>query len=468
LRVPHGGKGIIVDVKVFSRFKYSCSMCKREFNYSKKPERLSCDLCGGDLVREPGDELSPGVNQLVRVYVAEKRTIMEGDKMAGRHGNKGVVSRILPVEEMPFMPDGTPVDVILNPLGVPGRMNIGQVLETHLGLVGKALGMEFTEPIFYGAKEDHVLDELDKMVEHFRQRHLSSYIQDEMKVDLQPYAGTDDEGMPREVQEMSSQEMLDALEKEVEAWDQEKRDQEGERLGIGIAFPVSPEIFTPTNGSKATVRLVPEQDLEPIFIPVTAKMIREQADSNVDNRIGLERRFSHANNRDERTGKCWLISSKTGDRFDQPATIGAMYMLKLLHLVEDKIHARSTGPYALVTQQPLGGKAQFGGQRFGEMEVWALEAYGAAYTLQEILTIKSDDVTGRVKTYESIVKGDQIQEPGVPESFRILVAELQNLGLKVTVQDEGDKEIDLRLREDGTVEEPGRFVTRRFSALEDE
>jgi DNA-directed RNA polymerase subunit beta len=468
LRVPHGGKGIIVDVKVFSRFKYSCSNCKHEYNYSKKPERLSCERCGGDLVREPGDELSPGVNQLVRVYVAEKRTIMEGDKMAGRHGNKGVVSRILPVEEMPFMPDGTPVDVILNPLGVPGRMNIGQVLETHLGLVGKALGLEFTEPIFYGAKEDHVLNELDKLVEHYRRRHVSAYIQDELGIDLQPYAGEDEEGFPRQILDLSSDEMLDALEKSADGWDQEKRDALGERLGLGILFPVAPEIFTPANGTAATVRLVPDQEAEPVFEPTTARMIRDQVDRNVDQRIGLERRFSIANNREERTGKCWLYSSQTGEKFDHPVTIGAMYMLKLLHLVEDKIHARSTGPYALVTQQPLGGKAQFGGQRFGEMEVWALEAYGAAYTLQEILTIKSDDVTGRVKTYESIVKGDQIQEPGVPESFRILVAELQNLGLKVTVQDETDNEIDLRLREDETVEEPSRFLTRRFGALEEE
>ncbi len=462
LRVPHGGKGVIVDVKVFSRFKYACETCKHEYNFSKKPERLLCDRCGGELVRLPGDELSAGVNQLVRVYVAEKRTIMEGDKMAGRHGNKGVVSRILPVEEMPFLPDGTPVDIILNPLGVPQRMNIGQVLETHLGLVGHALGIDFTEPIFYGAKESHVLDEFDKLYEHLRRQRLIGFIQDEMGVSLAAFAGVDEEGVPRDLMELTSDLMMDAFTGELEKLTQEQRNRIGERLGIGISYPVSPHPFTPSNGVAASVNFTPGRDMEPIFTPVTPQEIREAVDKYCEERIGLERRYSKAMDREERTGKCWLHSGQTGELFDQPVTVGHIYMLKLLHLVEDKIHARSTGPYALVTQQPLGGKAQFGGQRFGEMEVWALEAYGAAYTLQEILTIKSDDVTGRVKTYESIVKGNQIQEPGVPESFKILVAELQNLGLKVTVTDEADQEIDLRLQDDETTEDPGRFLTRRF------
>ncbi len=279
LRVPHGEGGIVVDVKVFSR--------------------------------DNDDELSPGVNQMVRVYVAQKRKISVGDKMAGRHGNKGVISRILPEEDMPFLPDGTPLEIVLNPLGVPSRMNIGQILETHLGLAAKALGWHVATPVFDGANEDDIMDALEK-------------------------AG-----------------------------------------------------------------------------------------------------FS-------RDGKTVLYDGRTGEPFDNRVTVGYMYMLKLAHLVDDKIHARSTGPYSLVTQQPLGGKAQFGGQRFGEMEVWALEAYGAAHTLQEILTVKSDDVVGRVKTYEAIVKGENIPEPGVPESFKVLIKELQSLALDVKVLSEEKEEIAIK------------------------
>ena len=279
LRVPHGEGGIVVDVKVFSR--------------------------------EDGDELSPGVNKLVRCYVAQKRKISEGDKMAGRHGNKGVISRIMPVEDMPFLPDGTPVQIVLNPLGVPSRMNIGQVLETHLGMAARALGVHVATPVFDGASEDEVVAMMEK------------------------------------------------------------------------------------------ANLSPD-------------------------------------------GKTVLFDGRTGEPFDNPVTVGIIYMVKLAHLVDDKIHARSTGPYSLVTQQPLGGKAQFGGQRFGEMEVWALEAYGAAYTLQEILTVKSDDVVGRVKTYEAIVKGENIPEPGVPESFRVLIKELQSLALDVRVLGENEQEIEIK------------------------
>jgi len=285
--VPHGEKGKVVGVKVFSR--------------------------------EAGDELPPGVNQMVRVYVAQKRKITVGDKMAGRHGNKGVVAKIAPEEDMPYLPDGTPVDIVLNPLGVPSRMNVGQVLETTLGWVCKELGFYAEVPVFDGARE--------------------------------------------------------------------------------------PEI---------------EQLLE---------------------RAGLPR-----------TGKLLLYDGRTGLPFDHPCPVGWIYMMKLLHLVEDKIHARSTGPYSLITQQPLGGKAQFGGQRFGEMEVWALEAYGAASTLQELLTVKSDDVTGRVKTYEAIVKGENIQEPGVPESFKVLVKELQALCLDVRVLSADRREIDLREMEEEVVD----------------
>ncbi|MEW6448274.1 MAG: DNA-directed RNA polymerase subunit beta [Bacillota bacterium] len=283
LRVPHGESGKVVDVKVFAR--------------------------------ERGDELPPGVNQLVRVYVAQKRKISVGDKMAGRHGNKGVIARILPEEDMPFMSDGTPVEIVLNPLGVPSRMNLGQVFETHLGWAAKALGVKVTSPIFNGATEQDILETLRKA------------------------------GLPE-------------------------------------------------------------------------------------------------------NGKAILFDGRTGEPFDNPVTVGYIYMLKLAHLVDDKIHARSTGPYSLVTQQPLGGKAQFGGQRFGEMEVWALEAYGASYTLQEMLTVKSDDVVGRVKTYEAVVKGENVPEPGVPESFKVLIKELQSLGLDVKVLAEDSKEIEIKETEE--------------------
>ncbi len=287
LRVPHGESGRIVDVKVFSR--------------------------------ENGDELAPGVNRLVRVYIAQKRKISEGDKMAGRHGNKGVIAKILPVEDMPFLPDGTPVEIVLNPLGVPSRMNIGQVLETHLGWAARTLGLNVATPVFNGATEEELIDMFKKA------------------------------GLPE-------------------------------------------------------------------------------------------------------NGKTILYDGRSGEPFDKPVTVGYVYMLKLAHLVDDKIHARSTGPYSLVTQQPLGGKAQFGGQRFGEMEVWALEAYGAAYTLQELLTVKSDDVIGRVKTYEAIVKGENVPEPGVPESFKVLIKELQSLGLDVKVLTEESEEVQIKEDEDDVKE----------------
>ncbi len=283
MKVPHGESGIVVDVKVFTR--------------------------------ENGDELSPGVNEVVRCYIAQKRKISVGDKMAGRHGNKGVVSRILPREDMPYLPDGTPLDIVLNPLGVPSRMNIGQVLEVHLGYAAHQMGWKVATPIFNGANESEIMDLLE---------------------------------------------------------------------GSGL----------------------------------------------------------------RRDGKSVLYDGRTGLPFDNPVTVGYVYFLKLHHLVDDKIHARSTGPYSLVTQQPLGGKAQFGGQRFGEMEVWALEAYGAAYTLQEILTVKSDDVTGRVRTYEAIVKGENVPNPGVPEAFKVLVKELQSLCLDVRVLDEEGQEIELKNDDD--------------------
>ena len=301
LKVPHGEAGIVVDVKRFTR--------------------------------ENGDEMSPGVNEVVRVYIAQKRKISVGDKMAGRHGNKGVVSRILPREDMPYLPDGTPLDIVLNPLGVPSRMNIGQMLEVHLGYAAQALGWKVATPVFNGANEETIRETLNK-------------------------AG-----------------------------------------------------------------------------------LRED-------------------------GKSVLYDGRTGQKFDNDVTVGWVYFLKLHHLVDDKIHARSTGPYSLVTQQPLGGKAQFGGQRFGEMEVWALEAYGAAYTLQEILTVKSDDVTGRVRTYEAIVKGENIPQPGVPESFKVLIKELQSLCLDVRILDENGDEIELKDDEDDYI--PGMRDEMSYKSDDDE
>ena len=340
LKVPHGESGIIVDAKVFTR--------------------------------EAGDELGPGVNQVVRVYIAQRRKIQPGDKMAGRHGNKGVVSRVLPQEDMPFLPDGTPLDIVLNPLGVPSRMNIGQVLEVHLGYAAKALGWKVATPIFNGANEQDIQECL-KMAGLAREVGY-----DEPLIGKQLYLAPQEEG--GELRALTPEEMADNV--QVREW--QKAGQ---------------------------LRLV--------------------------------------------DGKNWLYDGRTGERFDNPVTVGYVYFLKLHHLVDDKIHARSTGPYSLVTQQPLGGKAQFGGQRFGEMEVWALEAYGAAYTLQEILTVKSDDVTGRVKTYEAIVKGHNVPRPGVPESFKVLIKELQSLCLDMKVLDAQGNEIELK-DDDEDAYQPGR------------
>ena len=319
LKVPHGEYGIVVDAKVFTR--------------------------------ENGDELSPGVNQAVRIYIAQKRKISVGDKMAGRHGNKGVVSRVLPVEDMPFLPNGRPLDIVLNPLGVPSRMNIGQVLEIHLSLAAKALGFNIATPVFDGANENDIQDTLEL---------ANDYVNTE---DFEEFRAKYEDTLRPEVMQF-----LDENKAHRELW-----------KGVPLS----------------------------------------------------------------RDGKVRLRDGRTGEYFDSPVTIGHMHYLKLHHLVDDKIHARSTGPYSLVTQQPLGGKAQFGGQRFGEMEVWALEAYGASYTLQEIMTVKSDDVVGRVKTYEAIIKGENIPEPGVPESFKVLLKEMQSLGLDVQVQREDGTEVEM-------------------------
>ena len=341
LKVPHGAYGIVVGVKVFTR--------------------------------ENGDELAPGVNKNVRIYIAQKRKISVGDKMAGRHGNKGVVSRVLPVEDMPFLPNGRPLDIVLNPLGVPSRMNIGQVLEIHLSLAAKVLGFNVATPIFDGANENDIMDTLDM---------ANAYAN-------HPF---DDEELARE-----------------------KADAEAN----GEEYPADMTTFT------AEYKELLRDD---VFQFLSDNRAHRAEWKGVP--IG-------------RDGKVRLRDGRTGEYFDSPVTIGFMHYLKLHHLVDDKIHARSTGPYSLVTQQPLGGKAQFGGQRFGEMEVWALEAYGASYTLQEILTVKSDDVVGRVKTYEAIIKGENIPEPGIPESFKVLLKELQSLALDVRVLDQDNNEVKL-------------------------
>jgi len=406
LRVPHGERGRVVDVKRFSRLKYRCQKCDAEYQVGKNQHRHYCDRCGGELRREPGDELLPGVNQLVRVYVAQKRKVMEGDKLAGRHGNKGVVAKILPIEEMPFLPDGTPVDVILNPLGVPSRMNIGQILETHLGLVAQELGVSFENPIFDSATDKEILEYFKVAAERFRKRSLRKYLHEELRLDGEPTNGA-----PSWYREDADYEaLLAALTRWFSQGDPAKLEAAADWVAI------DPAQWEQTHGAEARAKLVVEE-------------IRKR----VDELIGF--------NPD--TGKYWLFDGRTGNKFNQPITVGQIYTMKLVHLVDDKIHARSTGPYSLVTQQPLGGKAQFGGQRFGEMEVWALEAYGAAHTLQEILTIKSDDVLGRVKTYESIVKGEPIMEPGIPESFKILIKELQSLGLQLTVESKEAQPVSL-------------------------
>ncbi|MBI4301845.1 MAG: DNA-directed RNA polymerase subunit beta [Chloroflexi bacterium] len=374
LRVPHGERGKVIDVKVFSRDNHS--------------------------------ELPPGVNQLVRVYVAQRRKIAEGDKTAGRHGNKGVVSRILPVEDMPYLADGTPIEIILNPIGVPSRMNLGQVLETHLGWAAQSLGFKVLSPVFDGADGQAIEDALAR----------AWIAQRAGAVQFEPDSGAGSLRFNREL----------AL-----AWLME-RGYDGERI-FGDSFG--------GEAKRACLRLWLAE------LGEANDHLNDQELEALVERLSQEKGLAPPI-----YGKMTLYDGRTGEPFDQSVTIGYIYMMKLVHLVEDKVHARSTGPYSLITQQPLGGKAQFGGQRFGEMEVWALEAYGAAHNLQEFLTVKSDDVVGRVKTYEAILKGEDIQEPGIPESFKVLVKELQSLGLAVEVLNEEEQKVTLP--EDSTVEMP--------------
>lgn len=467
LRVPHGNGGRIVDIKVFSRFKFRGAKDNRIYNFCKRPDNGFRDLNDGELLKLQADELPAGVNMLVRAYIAQKRKIMEGDKMAGRHGNKGVISKILPQEDMPFLPDGTPVDIVLNPLGVPSRMNIGQILETHLGYVGKHLNCTFVNPAFEGSTEAEIVNEMELLAAHLRARSLENYVNSELElgIDLNIKRGL--KTLTSEVQHELSDirfraaDLHTRLSQRITDWTNgllaqvfnavdDLDDERIEEISAIVAAeplmsPVAREIEAGNGNGTATLSNGHAPEKSEALAKITPDTrrgivadIMQRIKTNAWERAGY----------DPHSGKTRLRDGLTGDYFEMPVTVGVIYMLKLAHLVDDKIHARSTGPYSLVTQQPLGGKAQFGGQRFGEMEVWALEAYGAAYMLQEILTIKSDDVLGRVKTYESIVKGDNILEPGVPESFKILVNELQSLGLKVTVLDESDREIDLRDRDE--------------------
>ncbi len=421
LRLPHGEKGTVVDVKVFSRYKYLSPSINHVYKESKKRDRLVCDRTEEPLLQIPGDELPAGTNMTVQVYTAQKRKLMVGDKMAGRHGNKGVISRIVPVEDMPYLGDGTPVDIILNPLGVPSRMNIGQILETHLGYAGRKLGVRYIVPAFEGATETEVLEEMERLAQSMRHKVLAGYA----NLELQLGIGFE---LAASVDEMLAQ---------IRARLQELDEPRLERVLRILACPplhtvkelldVDPATWTPDD--------MPEEMGKPAK-PDNALLDKAMAqiEHNTFRRAGI----------DAETCKSSVFDGKTGDLVPNPITVGTIYMLKLEHLADEKIHARSIGPYSLVTQQPLGGKAQFGGQRFGEMEGWALEAYGAAYTLQELLTIKSDDVTGRVKAYESIVKGETLAEPGIPESFKILINELRSLCLRVTVEDAANKEIPLK------------------------
>lgn len=422
LRVPHGEKGTVVDVKVFSRYKYLSPSINYVYKESKKRDRLICDRTEEPLLQIPGDELPAGTNMTVQVFVAQKRKLMVGDKMAGRHGNKGVISRVLPAEDMPFLADGTPVDIVLNPLGVPSRMNIGQILETHLGYVGKHLGIEYKCPAFQGATEHEVLEETERLAAHLRRQALEAYIKSELLLNVS----------------FLKDDTLDQMYEKIGAKFRELGVNGLERVSrILAAGPVKPV-------SELVEVDIDEFVPEDIEAEIDEKAHKAKEDHYKTMLSNLEKNVFKRAGFDPQTCKSTLRDGLTGDTVPNNITVGMIYMLKLEHLVDEKIHARSIGPYSLVTQQPLGGKAQFGGQRFGEMEVWALEAYGAAYTLQELLTIKSDDVMGRVRAYESIVKGESLAEPGIPESFKILVNELRSLGLKVSVEDASNKELPLK------------------------
>ncbi len=427
--MPHGERGIVVDVKVFTRAENS--------------------------------DLSAGVDTMVRVSVAQRRKIMAGDKMAGRHGNKGVVSLVMPVEDMPFLDDGTPVDIILNPLGIPGRMNIGQVLETHLGWAALRLGFRAITPVFDGATEREIeaelarawlIDEAWKIIGENAWEWLNEggYNPEDLKDDDEVrllYLGQWLSEKGYDIYELQENPIF-ARRSALREW---LRD-EGYDPDLVLSFP------------EMNLPLTKRNSQDEHAIEVCTRLWIKSHGQEVDPSMDLEHVNAIAHQIMLETGdplptlgKLNIRNGKTGEKFDQPVTVGVMTVLKLHHLVEDKVHARSTGPYSLVTQQPLGGKAQFGGQRFGEMEVWALEAYGAAYTLQEMLTVKSDDVLGRVATYEAIVKDEPIDAPGIPAAFKVLVKELQSLSLAVEgIMDDGEV---VRFGKDDERVQPPRMQT---------
>jgi DNA-directed RNA polymerase subunit beta len=387
LKVPHGEWGKVINVKVFSR--------------------------------DDGDDLPVRVNKWVQVWVAQKRKVSVGDKLAGRHGNKGVISIIAPREDMPVLPDGTPVDIVLNPIGVPSRMNIGQILETHLGLAGRALGFKVLTPVFDGADE---IDIEGSLAREWLVRRANATIS----------------ASDGSISGVNFDKLFAWLSEQ--GYDPEKVWSDD---FPAVAKEASQKIWLADQGVEAGS--MSSEEIEKLINDISAR-------TNIPSPI---------------SGKVILRDGGTGEPFDMPVTVGSIYMLKLIHLVEDKVHARSTGPYSLISQQPLGGKAQFGGQRFGEMEVWALEAYGAAYNLQEMLTIKSDDVTGRTKTYEAIIKGDDIMPPGVPESFKVLVKELQSLGLAVEVINQEERVIEAdKVKEVGEEAETEVIDTASFTYIE--
>ena len=409
--MPHGERGKVVDVKVFTR--------------------------------EDNSDLSAGVDMMVRVSVAQRRKITAGDKMAGRHGNKGVVSRVVPVEDMPFLDDGTPVDIILNPTGIPGRMNLGQVLETHLGWAASRLGFRAISSVFDGATEEEIEAELARawMIEQAWKKTGEKAWEWLKEFEYDPEAIRDDD----EVRSLYLENWLGERSYDVY---QLISDQRYARRSV-LREWLKDNGFDPDKILAFEDEVVPatqREDRDRNAVNACLRLWLQTFDDVDTNEIDEESLWDTAREKFLGSGKPIPIlgkqilrDGKTGEPYDQPVTVGIMSVMKLHHLVEDKVHARSTGPYSLVSQQPLGGKAQFGGQRFGEMEVWALEAYGAAYTLQEMLTVKSDDVQGRVKTYEAIVKGEPIEEPSIPASFRVLVKELQSLGLAVeAVTDTGE------------------------------
>jgi len=420
LRMPYGERGTVIARRVFSRHLLRCPACEFTYEDDARVERPFCPKCGAKVEQVVNDNLPAGVNKLVRVFIAQKRKVAVGDKLAGRHGNKGVIAKILPVQDMPYLPDGTPVDIILNPLSVPSRMNVGQTLEAHLGLIAKELGSRFDVPVFEGTSEEELYHLLEQVAARSQAREIKRLAVDELELPLEDQV---DPASREVISEAAPRPLLERIEEILQGLSPEQVEALCEELAVPLDRARS------TRDGSARI-----------------KALCKTIEGTGRKRSGIE----------GNTGRCILYDGRSGEPFNLPVVVGQAHIMKLMHLVEDKIHARSTGPYSLVTQQPLGGKSQMGGQRFGEMEVWALEAYGAAHSLQEMLTVKSDDVEGRARTYEAMVKGENIAEGGVPESFVVLVKELQSLGLDVTVNADHGAPIEF-LQSDEEAPRPSRF-----------